>query len=59
MLLIYGSLFLNGVYYCLSVLVCCREKVGMNIKFLVELGKSGNKIREMLVQVYGEGNMLV
>jgi len=24
-----------------------------NIKFLVKLGKSGNKIREMLVQVYG------
>jgi len=25
----------------------------MNIKFLVKLGKSGNEIREMLVQVYG------
>ena len=26
----------------------------MNIKFLVKLGKSGNEIREMLVQVYGD-----
>jgi len=25
---------------------------GMNIKFLVKLGKSGNEIRQMLVQVY-------
>ena len=24
-----------------------------NIKFLVKLGKGGNEIREMLVQVYG------
>jgi len=24
-----------------------------NIKFIVKLGKSGNEIREMLVQVYG------
>ena len=29
----------------------------MNIKFLVKLGKSGNKIREMLVQVYGDNGM--
>jgi len=26
----------------------------MNIKFLVKLGKSGNEIREILVQVYGD-----
>jgi len=26
----------------------------MNIKFLVKLGKSGNEIREMLLQVYGD-----
>jgi hypothetical protein len=26
----------------------------MNIKFLVELGKSGSEIREMLVRVYGD-----
>jgi len=25
-----------------------------NIKFLVKIGKSGNEIREMLVQVYGD-----
>ena len=28
-----------------------------NIIFLVELGKSGNEIREMLVQVYGDNAM--
>ena len=25
-----------------------------NIKFLVKLGKSGNEIREILVQIYGD-----
>jgi len=29
----------------------------MNIKFLVKLGKSGNKIREMSLQVYGDNAM--
>jgi len=29
----------------------------MNIKFLVKLGKSGNEIREMLVQLYGDNAM--
>jgi len=29
----------------------------MNTKFLVKLGKSGNEIREMLVQVYGDNAM--
>ena len=28
-----------------------------NIKFLVKLGKSGNEIREMSVQVYGDNVM--
>jgi len=28
-----------------------------NIKFLVKLGKSGNEIREMLVQVYADNTM--
>ena len=28
-----------------------------NIKFLVKLGKYGNEIREMLVQVYGDSAM--
>jgi hypothetical protein len=29
----------------------------MNIKFLVKLAKSGSKIRDMLVQVYGDNAM--
>ena len=28
-----------------------------NIKFLAELGKSGNEIREILVQVYEDNGM--
>jgi len=28
-----------------------------NIKFLVKLGRSGNEIRKMLVQVYGDNAM--
>ena len=28
-----------------------------NFKFLVKLGKSGNEIRETLVQVYGDNSM--
>jgi hypothetical protein len=52
LLLIYGSLFLSGVYYCLSVLVCHCKNVETNIKFLVKLGKSGSEIREMLMQLY-------
>ena len=28
-----------------------------NIKFLVKFGKSGNEIREMLVQVYGDNGV--
>ena len=38
----------------------CRElelEQRTNIKFLVKLGKSGNEIREMLVQVYGNNAM--
>ena len=57
--LIYGSLFLNGIYYCLRVFWCATARMSdleleqrTNIKFLVKLGKSGNEIREMLVQVY-------
>jgi len=30
---------------------------GANIKFLVKLGKNGNKIREILVQIYGNNAM--
>ena len=61
---IYSSLFLSGIYYCLSVFWCPAARMSelelehrMNIKFVVKLGKSGNKIREMLVQVYGDNVM--
>ena len=61
---IYGSLFLSGIYYCLRVVWCAAARMSdleseqrTNIKFLVTLGKSGNKIREMLVQVYGDNAM--
>jgi hypothetical protein len=50
LLLTYGSLFLSGVYYCLSVLWCAVTRLS---KCLVKLGKSGSEIKEMLVQVYG------
>ena len=64
MLLIYGSLFLSGIYYCLHVFWCAATRISeleleqrTNIKFLVKLGKSGNEIRELLVQVYGDNAM--
>jgi hypothetical protein len=38
----------------LNGLQSCRRK---NIRFLVKVGKSGSKIREMLVQVYGDNVM--
>jgi len=61
LLLIYGSLFLSGIYYCLHAFCCAAARMSeleleqrTNIKFLVKLGKSGNEIREMIVQVYGD-----
>ena len=61
LMLIYGSLFLSSICYCLSVFWCATASMlqleleqWTNIKFLVKLGKSGNETREMLVQVYGE-----
>jgi len=64
LLLFYGSLFLSGIYYCLRVFWCAAARMleleleqRTNIKFLVNLGKSGNKIREMLVQVYRDNAM--
>ena len=61
LLLIYGSLFLSGIYYCLRVFWSAAARIlkleleqRTNSKFLVKLGKSGNEIREMLVQVYGD-----
>jgi len=63
-LLIYGSLFLSGIYYCLRVFWCAAARMSeleleqrTNIKFLVKPGKSGNEIREMLMQVYGDNAM--
>jgi len=62
--LIYGSIFLSGIYYCLRVFWCAAARMSeleleqrTNIKFLVKLGKSGNEIREMLVQVYWDNVM--
>ena len=65
LLLIYGSQFLSCIYYCLHVFWCAAMRMlelelreqQMNIKFLVKLGKSGNEIRDMLVQVYGDSAM--
>jgi len=64
LLLICGSLFLSGIYYCLRVFWCAATRISeleleqqTNIKFLVKLGKSGNKIREILLQVYGDNAM--
>jgi len=60
-LLIYGSLFLSGIYYCLRVFCCAAARMSeleleqrTNIKFLVKLGKSGKEIREMIVHIYGD-----
>jgi len=64
LLLTYGSLFLSGIYYCLRLFWCAAARMSepqleqqTNIKFLVKLGKSGNEIRELLVQVYGDNAM--
>jgi len=64
LLLIYGSLFLSGIYYCLRVFWCAAARMleleleqRTNIKFLVKLGKSGKEISEMLVQVYWDNVM--
>jgi hypothetical protein len=54
LLLIYGSLFLSGVYYCPSVFWCAVARM---TERLVKLGKSGSEIREMLVQVYRDNAM--
>ena len=61
LLLIYGSLFLSGIYYCLHVFWCAAARMSeleleqrTNIKFVVKHGKSGNEIREILVKVYGD-----
>jgi hypothetical protein len=64
LLLIYASLFLSGISYCLRVFWCSNARMSeleleqrTNIIFLVKLRKTGNEIREMLVQVYGDNTM--
>ena len=64
LLLIYGSLFLSGIYYCLRVFWCAAARMSefqleqqTNIKFLVKLGNSGNEIRATLMKVYGDNAM--
>jgi hypothetical protein len=64
LLLIYGSLFLSGMHYCLSVFWCAVARMSKlelgqqtDITFLVKLGKNGSKIREISVQVYGNTAM--
>ena len=54
LLLIYGSYFLSGIYCCLRVFWRAAARMSeleleqrTNIKLLVELGKSGNEIREV------------
>jgi hypothetical protein len=54
LLLIYGSLFLSGVYYCLSVFWCAVTRI---LELLFKPGKSRSEIREMLMQVYGDTAM--
>jgi hypothetical protein len=56
---VFHSYVVDDLWQSLSecVLVCRRENVGTNIKFLVKLGKSGSEIREMLIQVYGDNAM--
>ena len=47
-------LLLSACVWCAAVRVSELElEQQTNITFLVKLGKSGNEIREMLVQVYG------
>ena len=54
LLLIYGSLFLSGIYYCLPVFWCAATRMSelpekpKNIQFLVKLGKSGNEITKQI-----------
>ena len=54
LLLIYGSLFLSGIYYCLHVFWCAAARMS---ELLVKLGKSGNETKKKLVQVYGDNAM--
>jgi hypothetical protein len=56
-LLIYDSFFVSGVvlsvfWYAAMRMLELELEQQTNIKFLFKLGKSGSKIREMLMQVY-------
>jgi hypothetical protein len=42
------------IYFFLSVFWCAVARIS---QLLVKLGKSGSKIREMLVQIYGDNAM--
>ena len=64
LLLIYGSLFLSGIYWTLRVFWFAAARMSeleleqrTSIPSLVKLGKSGKEIREMLVLVYGDNAM--
>jgi hypothetical protein len=66
LLLIYGSPFVSGIYYCQPVFWCGVARMSeleleqrVNITFLVKLGKSGNENRETSVQIYGDNNMKI
>jgi hypothetical protein len=61
LLLIYGSLFLSGIYFCLRV-ICCDASRMLEVEleqrtnnFFLYLQR--NEIREILVQVYGDNAM--
>jgi hypothetical protein len=56
LLLIHGNLFLSGGYYCLSVFWCAVMRMS---ELIVKLSKSGSKIREMLMLVYGNNAMKI
>jgi len=59
--MIYGCLFLSVIYYSVRVFWCVAARMSdlevdqrTNTKFLVKLGKGGDEIRDILVQVYGD-----
>jgi len=52
-------LLLLCVFWCATARILELElEQRTNIKFIVKLGKSGNEIREKLVQVYGDNAMM-
>jgi hypothetical protein len=54
-LLIYDSLFLSDIFYCLRVLWCAAARMSEH-----ELEqKTGNETREKLVPVYGDNGILL